>query len=280
MIIACLIFAEAGQANDLSVHQKGICDACKDDAEKIEFILAKAQGELQNMMKSKIDLRIDFIERFLKLEKKPLRKVRIFAKGFAKKWVGSFDEKFTQQVKGLLEDLDGSTFSVNGKQFTFEGEEPDEDSFMEINIKVYQSGGWLSVMVQYPNNGSGGGVSTDSSDEGFEESANYRKSLSFISDEDLKKTQDAMKEQRREVLVDSFVVLLDERLNLKAGQVVDMENWVRKKLGDIQATSGMLETLQSKFSQNTFRGETPEFLDEIQKESWRLLQHNQYPLGW
>lgn len=281
ILIACFFGATSLQAVASKigcVHENQIRDETEN--EKLDFVVEKAKLEIQGVFRSKLDLRIDFMQRFLDLDAKDLKMVKVFAKGFAKKWVAGIEEDFAANLKGLIEEIDGTTFTINGTPYTFDGEEYEETPFMEIKIKVYSNGGWLSLMVQHLNRGNGGGVSASADEQDFETSESFRKSLKSVQEDELLRAKKAIDEQKRQRLVNAFVVLLDAKLQLSPDQMPSMKDWVNKKLEGFPLTDDAARSLESKFSADTFRSETPEFLNDLQKESWSLLQHNKYPLGW
>lgn len=258
-------------------------DVDESDAEKAEWIVEVATTELQNLIRSSYDLEIDFLRRSLDVEEEELGKARVFAKSVARRQLRSFEKSFRENLLPMVATIDGATFTINEKRFTFDGEKEEAVSYLDIEIRLDRDEGWGIIRVVRGSNASVSSFESDeSSTPSFEGSEAYRKSLAAFSEQQLASVEQDRVQTRMKSIQQAVAVLIGEKLHLDDEQMVEMNAWVEKQLGklEIDVDQDLFTQVGTAITEKALALEAPPFLNDVQKRAWRLLKNNPMPLGF
>lgn len=238
-----------------------------DDDAKIKFVFDTMKEELRFVFRTKALQKIDDLERFANLEPGALKKARVFSNKAVRQ---KFDE-FHQQlgrVERRLPENSGTTFTVNGKEYTFEGEAA-EPSFLDIQFNVTRSRGqW---QVKRPQGISLGSFSRGHLPFRIENDAEWKQSLEPISKNQVEAYENFSVERANQQLSLALTASLSQKLRLSHEQKAKMREFLDKHVqhdSDFSIQENLALQLDSSILESV-----PEFLTDVQKQRWSTLVH-------
>ncbi len=246
-------------ANTVCGQEKKSPDA---DAIKQKMI-EEVQKEIRSLFKNEFDLAIRDYQKHFELDKQTIENLDKLAAEFAEKQLKGCQENrienvLTRKVKSFK---DVESFTVNGRLVRIVA----NTEKIPINITVSRVRQWIWI------SGPSGGSSLNSTVEiNLRKSKPWRKALSGISNEDIKKYYNEIDRRQRQSTIDLMLVFLTDELLLTENQREPVKKW--------------LETTYKKPTQNTsiynnarnhlrnFQAKPPKILSEIQVEALKRMQ--------
>lgn len=256
----------------------------KSHEEKLEFVSEAARAEARNLIRQRVEHKIDFYKRQFGLENAQLRKAKIYSKSVAAKHARTFEKPIMDTLKQMLTSTEFDRFTINGTTRSFdegvEDVEPDALDDPILTMSLGDSGQRMTIGIQTQNSSSSqmvrnlGNVKLE-----FESSPNWRKSLSFLTDEQFQDTEEYLSELERNNLVKALQIILSHRLDLTDEQQTLMKPWIEEnaEFGRNYTFRQQLNRLQE--NRRIFSN-MPDFLDTTQKELWQRLKNDAYPGAW
>jgi hypothetical protein len=251
-------------------------------AQKIEFMQKTAYNEFKSIFKTLADLKIEGLERFAQLEVGELKKTRVLAKKAVSEIATRYGGVVIARVKQFYENprltppTFGSTFSINGKPFTFEGEE-DEGPFSILTIDTSRR--MIRVRVADPR-GRSSTMSFGGKELPFQvnEDPNWNKSLGD-HEETWKRYRENVQQRSLERMQKAILATLKIELRLSDDTSPQMLEYL-KSVCDFESDNTMMTNLIRNMKSTIVFQETPTFLTKTQKAKWLLLKQNPQVLGW
>lgn len=234
-----------------------------DEAEKKKFVLNVVSEELRDAFRTQALLKIDDLERFLGLAEGELKKARVLSKGAVREIADEFFDKISGSVERSIQEVAGTTFSVNGSEYTFEGEEPEKE-FLTVRFNFYRTRArWF---VRRPRGGSGGSFGSNRLPFKIEDEASWRKSVGSITDEQLSDYSEFVDARANRLLCLAIAAELSHQLRLSAEQKIQMQEYVAQHaLRDLEFS--LHENVEHCINAQLLDS-VPEFLSELQKQKW------------
>lgn len=262
-LILSLVFLASSLAWSQEVDEK---PQQQDEEAKKKFVLEKLTEQLRFAFRSKALLKVDDLERFAGLEPGGLFKARVLAKGAIREISKSFDTRISGAIARSIREIAGTTFSINGKEFTFNGEDP-EKPFLTIRFDFFRKNGQWNV--RRPRGGSGGSFGATELPFRIEDDNSWRNGVSPIRDDQLTDYERFVEERANQQLSLAITALLSDSLQLSSSQKEQMREFVSKYAKrDFDYT--ILENA-SLYLDDRVLDATPGFLTDIQKHMWSQL---------
>lgn len=234
-----------------------------DDEAKKKFVLEKLSEGLRNEFRSKAMLKIDDLERFAGLAPGDLKKARVLSKGAIRDIAEEFNQSISGAVKRSIREIAGTTFSINGKEFTFDGEEAEKE-FLTVRFNFFRTRGqW---QVRRPGGGSGGSYRSSKLPFKIEDESSWRRSISSISDDQLKDYEQFAEKRANQQLSSAITANLSNLLLLSAEQKVQMHEFISKH-AERDLDFSLFENAELYLDAKVLES-TPDFLTDLQKQKW------------
>ena len=241
-----------------------------DDEAKKKFVLETMIDELRLAFRTKALRKIDDLERFADLEPGALKKARILSKGAVRDITSEFGGLLFSPVQRSIEEVFGTTFTINGEDYTFEGEVA-EAPFLNVQFNFSRSrGNW---QVQRPRGSSAGSFGGNRLPFLIENDGNWRKSVEAISDDQLAAYEEFATKRANQQLSLALTASLAHRLRLDAEQKKQMREFLDSRVQH-DSDFSMKENLALQLNKSNFES-APEFLTDAQAQRWDLLITNQ-----
>lgn len=239
--------------------------------------MAQIRAELNYMFLSKALLKVDDLERFLEVEPDYTKKARILCKGAAKKASSKIEETIVRSMKRfILQRGEGATFSINGKEYTFEGEEAEEPQ-MKISLDVlHERGRWT---VRMPRRSSSGSIGRGNLPFLIEKEKGWKSCFTDVTDERWKEYELSVQQRGESHVKDAVLSTLAVELRLNQEQREKLDTWLDAKI-KYKDGQGLVENVKRTVGQSDLFDSVPEFLSELQQKKWSSMKRNPHPLGW
>lgn len=240
-------------------------------------VLEKTMEGFRDSLLDRANLKLDDMQRYLKLADSKLKRPRVYIKGIAKSESKTVEETVSRYLGQIMANsMKGDSFSVNGKFHWLDPEvtdPPEDNAATRITADLVNG----SLQVRHNMGGSGFGLGRRTTE--VDKMDFWKVALKQFEQEELDRYQAYFKKRKNDMALDGFMALLDAELMLDERQSVKMKELLRPVVTGQH--SGSLEQISRQFSSNREIYETdPEFLNPAQLAKWRLMKLSPRTPNW
>jgi hypothetical protein len=237
-------------------------------------------SEISVVVKDRVELKIEDMRRFLKLNEETVYELRQLVEKHATAYARNLEGRVRREVDRKLTISEGDSVEVNGKRVKLTSStNVEEDGQRDENEK---DAGPADISIQITNNsrehpsiymmvwrgrsGRGGLISSHSVASSPEVDPRWRQTLEAVSDEQLQAYVELVKTRRKKAFVDALLASLTLRLLLSEEQREDVRAWVDENI-DAPTRRGSLNSIFKGLPKSS----VPSCLSEAQSQQWKQL---------
>lgn len=250
-----------------------------DDPVQAHFVDKIKEG-LKTSFIIRANLRLDDIQRFLKLEDSQVAKSKILIKGVSGKKgkaAGERVAKYVQRVWAQHAISDAETFSVNGTFYMIDPEATMEEVSAKADIRVTVD--LLNSVMQISRDGGSSGFGLGNREGKLSEMEFWKRALKGVDANSLEDFEDFEKQRAHRGTVRGVLVFLESELELSKEQSRELEELIGDKI--LTSRNGKLDSIHQTFVENReiFSVE-PDFLSDAQLKKWQLMKFSARKPNW